>query len=214
MLTAEFQKLNPEKTVKTKIFSTAYVLEPITKTGHRPGSLFLVLEIDMKSELAKKIAEIIFEVLKREHQKINSGSASKPADFGEHFEEALKKTNQALATLASEGYVDWIDKTHVAIAAIDDDKLYFSGVGKVKIFLQRQKNLINVNQTSDKNQPTPMKTFANVVSGSLVKEDKLILVVPQLFNVISENELREMLLSSTLPTLIKKLKQRFSLNDP
>jgi hypothetical protein len=175
------------------------------------GNLFLIIEITLRNELAEKISEIILEVLQREYYK----DPIKPADYVviEHFEKALNKTNQALSTLASEGYVDWIDKTHIAIAAIKNNKIHFTHTGQVKVFLLRNQNLTHINQGPPEKPPTPIKTFTNITSGTLIDKDKLLLATPELFNYLPENEIKNALLNKIPLDTIKKIKELISSKD-
>ncbi|MFH2105463.1 MAG: hypothetical protein ABII72_04495 [Parcubacteria group bacterium] len=203
MLKAKSDKLVLSNNKKDKIFSDVQVIE-----SDIASSLFFVAAIEMKQETAQKIFEIISTVLEKENQKIiTSIRAGEKTDQAERFEQLLNKVNNALATLASEGYTDWINKIHLVISAIWQDNLFLSCAGKAKAYLLRTGNLADIASKVSVKDATPMKTFTSTISGQLTKDDQLFLATPQLLENVSENEIKVRLEEQQPTEFINGLKQ-------
>lgn len=204
MLKVKSNKLVLVNSKKDKTFNDVRLME-----SGIVGSLFLMAEIEMKQETARKIFEIISTILEKENQKITTSiQATEEIDHEEHFEQLLNKVNNALATLASEGYTDWINKIHLAIAAVWQDKLLFSCAGGIKAYLLRTGNLADIGGKVTTQNTTPMKTFTNTVSGQLQSEDQLLITTPDLLKHISEDEIKANLEKQPPAEFISSIKQR------
>ncbi|MBU1177775.1 hypothetical protein KJ903_01000 [Patescibacteria group bacterium] len=202
MLEIEYKKLTIAGP-KDKLFNAAHVIESAV------GSLFLVVEIRMKQEVAQKIFEIITAVLEKENQKITTAiKAAEKVDQEKRFEQLLSRINNALATLASEGYTDWVNQTHIVISSIWQDKLWLSGTGKIKAYLFRAGKLASIDQRISMANATPMKTFTNTIGGQLKSNDKLLLATPQLLKYFPENEILASLEKETASKFVTTVEQR------
>ena len=122
-------------------FSKSFAFNAPSRKLEYLGRLALVVDIDIKNEFAEKIAEIISDVIKQEYYR-EKGTDSK--NILPHFESALNKVNQALSTLASEGYVEWIDKLNVAMAAISINRVHLAFSGRTKVFLHRNNDMVDL----------------------------------------------------------------------
>lgn len=194
MFTESYNNLNTFNPAKSKLFSGSYVLAPKDPDKDKLGHLYLIVEFSLENSLARKITEIILEVLQKEYYRLDDFFREESILI--NFEKALNKTNQALSTLASEGYTDWIDNTHIAIAIIKNNKIHFANTGNPKIYLVRSNNFISINQESDSKSPSPMKTFTNITSGTLMADDNLFLATPELLNFIPEEKIKKLILNN------------------
>lgn len=173
-------------------FSKSFIFNSPNRRMNDLGRVALLVDVDMNTEFAEKISEIVSDVLKQEYFRFRA--TEKKLIQLNHFESALNKLNQALSTLAAEGYVEWIDKLHVGIAAMTLNKVHIAFTGKVKIFLHRQNELINITANSQpSSQSNPMKTFINVVSGDLQLNDKIMMVSPNFLKYFSVEKIKRTL---------------------
>ena len=187
----KYENLTIHDPTLNDIFSKSFVYDaPNRKLAHL-GKLALIVDVEINNEFAGKIAEIISDVIKQEYYR--SREQDQNVNMLVHFESALNKVNQALSTLASEGYVEWIDKFHVGIAALSVNKVHIAFTGKAKIFLLRQNEIVDVAQESASPQSNPARTFINVVSGDLQLDDKVILASPNFLNYFSLEKIKRTL---------------------
>jgi hypothetical protein len=194
MFTERYKNLNVFNSVKSKLFSGSYVLTPKNPDHDKLGRLYVIVELSLDNNLASKITEIILEVLQKEYYRLDE--FFKEDLILRNFEKTLNKTNQALSTLASEGYTDWIDNTHIAIAAIKNNKIHFALAGNPKIFLVRGDNFISIGQNSGSQASSPMKTFTNITSGTLMPDDNIFLTTPELMKFVSEEKIKKLILAN------------------
>jgi hypothetical protein len=210
MFKERYNNLNIYNPAKSKLFSGSYVIAPQNPDHDKFGRLYIILELALDNSLAAKISEIIIEVLQKEYYRLND--LFREEHILANFEKALNKTNQALSTLASEGYTDWIDNTHIAVAVIKNNKIHFALTGNPRIFLVRGNNFISINQEAENKKPSPMKTFTNITSGTLMSDDILFLATPNLLNFISEEKAKKLILNNK-SDVIEYLKHEVPMTD-
>lgn len=209
MLKQRFSHL--EKASKTS-FCKAYNFSD--KSRPVLGTLFFVLEINNPYAKAEKIAEIMVEILKmeyfrRRHRKVENLEIN--------FESALNRLNQALAAAAESGHIAWLNHLHAVIAAVYENQLQIASCGKAKTILIRGNETMNIVdglvQTSS--GATPMKTFTNIISGTLQKNDKLIFATAKVLDYFSIDKLRRALQRATPYEACRHLSDDLGLNfDP
>lgn len=178
------------------------------------GTLFLVLEINNPYAKAEKIAEIMVEILKMEYFRRRR---RKVENLEINFESALNRLNQALAAAAESGHIEWLNHLHAVVAAVYENQLQLASCGKAKTILIRGNETMNIVdglvQTSS--GPTPMRTFVNIVSGTLQKNDKLVFATPKVLDYFSTDKLRRTLQRATPYEACQHLSNDLGLNfDP
>ncbi len=194
MFTERYKSFNIFNPAKSKLFSGSYVLSPQNPDYDKLGRLYLIMEFSLDNNLASKISEIILEVLQKEYYRLED--VFREELILSNFEKTLNKTNQALSALASQGYTDWINNTHIAIAVLKHNKIHFAITGDPKIFLVRGNNFISINQGSGSQTPSPMKAFTNITSGTLMADDNLFLATPELMKFISEDKIKKLIVNN------------------
>lgn len=149
------------------------------------GTLVGVFEIDEMSEDSAYIVNFLASVAKKEYWSNPRRGAI------ESFEAALHKINLALAELVKHGNVAWLGKFHGAIGVLEKNNLHFSVTGKAKIILFRNDSLsdISVGLSSEESHIHPIKTFVEVSSGRLAKDDRVIITSPELLALFSLDDL-------------------------
>jgi hypothetical protein len=141
---------------------------------------------DLRDESAY-IVNFISSVVKKEYY------VNPKRTIESSFDSALRKVNLALSEIAKEGNVNWIGKIDGVVCILEKNNLHFSVCGKGKVLLLRNELLTEISKDMalDDLEPNPLKTFVNVSSGRLEKEDKIIICQDDIFKVFSENEIKK-----------------------
>ncbi|MDD3887159.1 MAG: hypothetical protein PHN19_00080 [Patescibacteria group bacterium] len=187
----KYENLTVHDISTNETFSKSYIFNAPNRKLNELGKLAVVVDVDMNTDFAEKLSEIISDCIKQEYFRFRSSENKLLAQS--HFEGALNKLNQALSTLAAEGYVEWIDKLHVGIAVLSFNKVHLAYTGSTKIFLYRQNEVINITTGPASSQSNPMKTFVNVVSGDMQINDKLLMVSPNFLKYFSLEKVKRTL---------------------
>ncbi|EKD58596.1 MAG: hypothetical protein ACD_56C00091G0001 [uncultured bacterium] len=151
------------------------------------GSLVGFFEIKEYSDDSAYVVNFLTSVLKKEYY-INP---KRPVT--ESLDSALHKVNMALSELAKHGNVEWLGKLNAAICVLEKNNTHFSVAGNAKIFLYRNQGLTEISEdlASDFSDPHPLKTFVNVSSGRLEKNDRLLITSEDIFHILSTLELKK-----------------------
>lgn len=151
------------------------------------GSLVGFFEIKEYSEDSAYVVNFLTSVLKKEYY-INP---KRPVT--ESLDSALHKVNMALSELAKHGNVQWLGKLNAAICVLEKNSTHFSVSGSAKIFLYRNTGLTNISEdlASDMIDPHPLKTFVNVSSGRLEKNDRLLITTEDIYHLFTIQELKK-----------------------
>ena len=151
------------------------------------GSLVGFFEVREYSQDSAYVVNFLTSVLKKEYY-INP---KRPVT--ESLDSALHKVNMALSELANQGNVEWLGKLNAAICVLEKNNAHFSVAGKAKIFLYRGQGLTEISEdlASESLEPHPLKTFVNVSSGRMEKDDRLLITVEDIFHILSAIELKK-----------------------
>ena len=146
-----------------------FVQKPENITQQNLGTLGGIFEINDDSEDSSYIVNYLISVLKKEYYSKNRRYPI------ESFEASLHKVNLALTKLAEHGNVSWIGKINAVIFIIEKNNIHLSQSGTAKALLIRNENITNICENSqDLIKNDSLKTFIEVVSGRLKKNDKII----------------------------------------
>ncbi|NTW27074.1 MAG: hypothetical protein HGA36_01995 [Candidatus Moranbacteria bacterium] len=151
------------------------------------GSLVGFFEVKEFSDESAYIVNFLTSVLKKEYY-INP---KRPVT--ESLDSALHKVNMALSELAKHGNVEWLGKLNAAICVLEKNNTHFSVAGDAKIFLYRNQGLSEISEdlASESLEPHPLKTFVNVSSGRLEKDDRLLITSADIFHILTIAELKK-----------------------
>ena len=190
-LTAELEKIATEILVANgrsvepfiKIFN--YSGENITTS--QLGALVGVFEISEPNDESAYIVNFLASVAKKEYF-LNPRRGAV-----ESFEATLHKINLALSLLVKHGNTSWLGKLHGAIGVLEKNQIHFSVTGEVKILLLRNNHFseISAGLASEESALHPIKTFVEVSSGRLLPNDKIIIASPELFTLLSSDDLQK-----------------------
>lgn len=135
---------------------------------------------------------LAYRILQNIKEKFQEGELSPY----QNFEEALKETNEILTKLTEEGDTNWIGNLSTIIALIDKETINIASIGNSSCFLIRDKNITEITQEQEQTAH-PGKTFSNILSGELIKDDKIIFGNKDFFDHIPLNALRQTLINYT-----------------
>ena len=170
------------------------------------GSLIGFFEIKEYSDDSAYVVNFLTSVLKKEYY------ANPKRPVTESFDSALHKVNLALSEVAKHGNVEWIGKLHASICVVEKNNIHFTVAGNAKIFLNRKTTLTDISEglSSDENEPHPLKTFVNVSSGRIEKEDRLIITSEDIFHILKLSDLKKNLQRLTKTQFVQFLKTALS----
>ncbi|KKQ01538.1 MAG: Erythrocyte binding protein 1, partial [Candidatus Moranbacteria bacterium GW2011_GWD2_36_198] len=151
------------------------------------GSLVGFFEVKEFSDESAYVVNFLTSVLKKEYY-INP---KRPVT--ESLDSALHKVNIALSELAKHGNVEWLGKINAAICVLEKNNAHFSVSGDAKIFLYRNQSLSEISEdlASDSLEPHPLKTFVNVSSGRLEKNDRMLITSADIFHILPIIEIKK-----------------------
>lgn len=156
-------------------------------TTNSLGTLVGVFEVAERRDDSAYIVNFLASVAKKEYFNNPRRGAI------ESFEAALHKINLALAELVKHGNVAWLGKLHGALGVLEKNNLHFSVTGGAKILLLRNGSFSDISEglASSESSAHPIKTFAEISSGRITPDDKIILASPELFTLLSFRDLEK-----------------------
>jgi hypothetical protein len=168
-------------------FIQILVQEPENVDSQNLGTLIGVFEVTDNSEDSSYIVNYLISIIKKEY-------FSKPKRGPiESFEASLHKANLALSNLAEHGNIDWLGKLNSLVAVTEKNGIHFSQAGNASAFLLRSKILTDISEglSPSDSEPNPLKTFINVSSGRMEKDDKLLITTSGIFDIFSLEEIKK-----------------------
>lgn len=162
-----------------------FVQKPENITQENLGTLAGILEVNDESSDSSYVVNYLISVIKKEYySKAKRGAI-------ESFEAALNKANLALAKLAEHGNVNWLGKINAILLVIEKNNIHLSQTGSAKALLLRGKSLTDISEGAVvPENPSPFKTFIDVLSGRLEKDDALIVTTDAIFEIFSFEEIK------------------------
>ena len=178
-----------------------FVQEPENIAQQNLGTLAGIFEVSDRSEDSSYIVNYLISIIKKEyHSQIKRGPI-------ESFEAALHKANLALAKLAQHGNIGWIGKLDGILLAIEKNNIHLSQAGGTHAFLLRSKTITNITENPEQEKTaSPLKTFADVVSGRLENNDKFIIAAQNIFDIFSLEEIKRSALKFSASDFVRFLK--------
>ncbi len=177
------------------------VQKPENITQENLGTLAGILEVNDESSDSSYVVNYLISVIKKEYySKTKRGAV-------ESFEAALNKANLALAKLAEHGNVNWLGKINAIILVIEKNNIHLSQAGSAKAMLLRRKTLTDISEGAIiPENPSPFKTFVDVLSGRLEKDDALIITTDAIFEIFSFEEIKRSALKFSPEEFIRFLR--------
>lgn len=180
-----FEEILVCKKKENKPFIEILIEEPQNVSRQNLGTLVGIFQIDDYSEDSSYIVNYLISIIKKEYfTRPNHGVI-------ESFEAALHKANLALSKLASHENIGWIGHLNAVCAVIEKNNLLLSQTGNASALLLRGKTLTEITEkTPEQANLNPLKTFQDVISGRIEKNDKLLFATKELFDLFSLEEIK------------------------
>ncbi|MFO7807354.1 MAG: hypothetical protein R6V40_02955 [Candidatus Moraniibacteriota bacterium] len=173
------------KDPKLKPFLNVFKLQGKNVAQTNLGELFGIIQVEDNGSNSEYIPNLITQVIKKEFFKNPKRGAE------ESFEHALHKANLALTDLAQHEIIEWMGGFNAVVGAIKDNRIFFVQVGKAKVFLLRNKDLLDITPNKTENSIThPVKTFSSLSSGEIKTDDKIMLALENALDFITFEELQ------------------------
>lgn len=172
---------------KYRPYIESFMETPTNFTKQKMGTLLGFFYISDFSQESANIVNYLTSTVKKEY------FVNQRRSITESFESALHHVNCALAEVAKEGNVGWLGKIDAALCVIDHQMIHFSVAGEARILLIRDGMITDISEglASQEALEHPLKTFADIASGKLMEDDKVIIATPELFSLFSMEELEK-----------------------
>jgi hypothetical protein len=155
------------------IYCESFVYEPSNVEEERLGNLFMVGRIRNVTENSFYLVNLLASRVKREYYNLRHISPYKA------FEAALKEGNKVLKE--NEERINWLGNLDFYIATVNEKKIYFTLLGKMKSFILRENEVIDLVQDliMEKDVLFP---FSTILQSNLKKDDILIFSTSNVFS--------------------------------
>lgn len=178
-LTSAVAELNTYNQKRSRSFSDTYIFEPEATREEPCGKLFVMIEIDENTKKASQVAEAIATIAQFEYYK------NQHPGMVANFESALAKVNEVLSEIAEHGEISWVGKIHAVIAALSNHQLAISQTGKVKTYLLRGSEPMEIGDESPTHHTDAVRTFDSIATGELMPHDHLVFTNSGLLNSLA-----------------------------
>jgi hypothetical protein len=200
-LEASFEEILVCKKKALKPYMEIFVEEPENISQKNLGIIAGIFQINDESEDSSYIVNYLVSVIKKEYY-----SKTKRGPI-ESFEASLHKANLALAKLAEHGNVNWLGKINAIFLVIEKNNIHLSKAGEINALLLRGKIFTDISEDDSKDRDlNPLKTFTDVLSGRIEKNDRFIITTADIFDIFSFEELKRSALKFSSTELIQFLK--------
>ncbi|MCP6719358.1 MAG: hypothetical protein KJI71_03945 [Patescibacteria group bacterium] len=107
------------------------------------------------------------------------------------LKESLKLANEFLDKMREKGDIGWLGNLDFTILSLKDFKLNFAKLGDIKILLIRGGTIIDIDKKINLEdiEPYPLKVFSNTVSGKLAKDDLILVLTKDIFDLFQQQNL-------------------------
>lgn len=169
-------------------FVTCQVYEPLDIEQKQLGSVYSHVEILNPWFPNSQIGQTVINTLIREYYR--GANTSELVNF----ENAVKKVNETLAQIAQSGETDWIGKTNSVLLLVNNKELHLAQTGTSQAYLYRGTKINHITEgLGTQEKPHPLKTFSNLISGTLQEGDKIIVANNAFYEIISASELKNII---------------------
>ncbi len=176
-------------------FITSQVYRPADPDSQREGVIFSQIEILNPWLPATQIGQTIINTAIREYYRAGDTSELN------NFEIALKKVNETLAQITQSGETEWIGRLNGVLILINNQDIHISQTGLTQAYLFRSGKVNHVTEgIINSAEPHPLKTFSNIMSGTLDLHDRIIIANPVVFETVPLERIKE-IVASAAPAL-------------
>jgi dihydroxyacetone kinase DhaKLM complex PTS-EIIA-like component DhaM len=175
--------INPE--LKKDFTFETVTLNPKNIYGKRLGHLFMMSSLDNAFFQNKEFLTELLIYLKEKYYR----SAVKTPEKA--LKASLIDVNSFLEDKTREGSVEWLGNLGLITLAEKAGKVHFAKTGKTKLLLFRGNEITDVDSRIKRAKRDQVKTFGDMVSAKLNKEDCLLFLTKELHEFLRKNNLLE-----------------------
>jgi hypothetical protein len=184
--------ISPERLSDRLLSSGVFTLSEERSLGDQVilAYLFEVIQPWLpSSQLLPSLQATLAEELPKLHDHNGQG------DLADRFELLLRGVNQTLNSVSEAGETDWIGNLSGLIMVMSGEELHFAQTGRCHAYLLQNNRIrqITDDHSETPQDPHPLKTFANLATGTLKEGDQLIVGNHELYREVSLDALRRML---------------------
>ena len=164
------------------------------------GSLYVIGHVKYESEDMGYLVSLISSLAKREYYS-QAANTDNPKTA---FEHALKKLNEVL----EEFFQNKKFNLNIGLLIVAGESIYLSKLGKFKVFLAREGEIIDIFNNVDLFQKDHIeeKEFSNIISGKTKINDTMLAFFPSRSLASREKQLKEILLQNPQAEFFNKIK--------
>ncbi|MFH1841549.1 MAG: hypothetical protein ABH800_02205 [Candidatus Nealsonbacteria bacterium] len=168
---------NPKK--KEDIIFDSFVYEPENISEKKMGSLYIVGELRKALPSNSRLLNNLSSAVKKEYYE---SSLKKTLEAG--LKESIKKANEFLDQEVRKENVSWLGNLNFSILTLKDFALNLTKAGDIKIILLRENEIIDIGKELETQnfQPYSLKLFGNIATGSIIKNDKILILTKEIFS--------------------------------
>jgi len=171
-------------------FLTCQVYQPADPEQRQSGLIFSQIEILNPWFPNAQIGQTVINTVIREYYRGTDTSELN------NFEATVKKVNEALAQIAQNGETDWIGKLSGILALVNGKEVHIAQTGRSEAYLYRAGKVNHITEgLGSEEAKHPLKTFSNLTSGTMQKDDKIIIANGDFFKSVAPNELKTIITS-------------------
>lgn len=155
------------------VYCESFVYEPSNFEEEKFGRLFMVGRIRNVSENSFYLINLLASRVKREYYNLRYTSAYQA------FEAALKEGNKVLKE--NQERINWLGNLDFLIAIVDEKKIYFTLLGKMRSFILREDQIIDLvkDLILEKDVLFP---FSTILQSNIKKDDILLFSTSNIFS--------------------------------
>jgi len=176
------------------------------------GNLYLVGKI---SNIPKKkyrnydfLLSLLASAIKREFYSNHQRNSL------EALESALQSANIYLSDFAKKGHKDWVGNLDFACLVFCKNEIHAAQAGNMIFQLFRGGSMSNINRKfQNPKEPESSKTFSNIASGKIEKNDKIIIATEDILKIISNQKIKELIFRQTPETLYRFIQNALEQNE-
>ena len=147
------------------------LIQPAQEEGG--ADLFVLIEIDSAESHDYQFIEQFLETAHLAYQSSQISNAEKS------LEQILQKLNQEIETISPK-QKNWLNKLHCTVALVSNNELFFSTLGKIKVYLIKPTLIKEIADRDDGEHK-----FSHTLNGALKTGDKILFSTDNLLNYIS-----------------------------
>lgn len=177
------------KATEPHTYLDAFEYGPQDDKEKRLGHLYVVGQVKYGEEDMAYVLNLVSSLAKREYY---TGSGTIAEDPKKALDSALKKLNGVLEDFFKNKDL----KLNIGLVAIAGENIFIAKLGKFKVFLARQGEMIDIlnNINLFQKEHVQEKQFVNIISGKIFDGDKIFAIYPTRQTTVKEKLLKNALL--------------------